>query len=288
MNISLSTRTLTSAAMVGALTLSSCSDTQPQSHDGSSVTPVEAGNATRLLKLGDPSTCNAPAVTATVVQLIREAWKPRDWTEAERHHFLNVATMQLSSVTAVEVEAAVPRIACEATFNASEGFEAWENRVGYELTLQLDTDLVNVEVDLRPGLEVLQTTSGQFERDIVEARRNRDRDSQAKEVCDRFMRGRGEWSWSELDNLISDMMDVYNRNKLSLGEEGAACDRLIRADREVAFRAAQVAYFDQQRQAEEAGKARNQERENRVEYLGPPVTPGSRSASPPQAPSEAD
>lgn len=293
MNTRFLKRALAAAAILSAAGVSSCSDAQPETPEGKGdVSASQAATAARLLKAGDPSTCNAPAVTATVVKLIGEAWTPRDWTDAERLDFLEVATMQLSNVTAVEVEAAVPRIGCEATFRASEGVGAWEGRVGYALTLQLDTNLVNVEVDLQPGVEVLQTTSRQFERDIVEARRSRGRDDQAKEVCDRFTRGRGQWSWSELDGLISDMGDVYNRNKLALGEDGAACDRLIRADREVAFRATQVAHSEQQRQAEEvrvaASEARERGRENRIEYYGPPATAGSPSASPSPAPSNAE
>ena len=293
MNTSFLKRALAAAAILSAAGVSSCSDAQPETPEAKGdVSASQAATAARLLKSGDPSTCNAPAVTANVVKLIGEAWAPRDWTDAERLDFLEVATMQLSNVTAVEVEAAVPLIVCEATFRASEGVGAWEARIGYGLTLQLDTNLVNVEVDLQPGVDVLQTTSRQFERDIVEVRRSRGRDDQAKEVCGNYMQHRGQWSLPELDAFISDMGEVYRRNGLSLGTAGDACDRLIRADREAAFTAARLAHSEQERRTQEtrvaATEARKQGRENRIEYTGPPVSSGSPSVSPSPAPTRAD
>lgn len=270
-------RTVVSASLIG-LAIGACEGRNEGFGRPQKVSEAEANQAVRMLKAGDNAVCASQAVTDMIMSIVKNGWMagahdhPTGWKMEEREQFFLSANVRLSGITSTTADKSVPWVACEATFSAQGSAEGWENRIGYELTLQLDTDEVRTQVvDIAPALDVLEQASQPFHNQIVTARIRRERDQLASSICSRFRPSRGRWSAEELSDFSSEFYQLWQQYDFSLGAEGQACWRQVQSDIHNGQNAAR-----QQRLAELAATVQREELEenrrrvDRIEVTAPP------------------
>ena len=210
-------------ALAIAMIATTACDGEPNGSPRSQVAAADI--ALRMLDVGDGRACAAPATTRTLLQIARQAFRPYRWSEGEKQAYLDAVTLEAVEITVAETDTSAPWMECEATLRASEGPQAWEQRVGYRLAKQLDDSSLRVELhDARSTSALLNRASESYFRDVITPARRQNADAAAASVCAAFRQHRQTLSFQAISDLKHELHQAAERqNLLGLGPLGSAC-----------------------------------------------------------------
>lgn len=211
------------AAVAIVMTAAAACDGEPNGSPRSQV--AAADTALRMLEAGDGRACASPATTQTVLQIARQVFRPYRWSEDEKRAYLDAVALEAVEITVAETDTSAPWMECEATLRASEGPQAWEQRVGYRLAKQLDDSSLRVELhDARSTSALLNRASESYFRDVITPARRQNADAAAASVCATFRQHRQTLSFQEISDLKHELHQAAERqNLIGLGPLGSSC-----------------------------------------------------------------